>query len=236
VLGRFVVQALTEQGHEPVPLVRTKGVNLVTGDGVAPAVSGCGVVIDASNVVTSRKSVAVEFFDNGTRHLLAAGRAAGVVHHVAVSIVGVDRVGYGYYQGKLAQERLLADAPVPASVLRATQFHEFAAQLLRRTPGPLAVVPRMRVQPVAAREVAAALVALAFDVPVGMAPELAGPQVLELTDLARKVLTAQRSSRRLIPLKVPGATGRALAGGALLPTSDGPRGTQTFDEWLRATY
>ncbi len=236
VLGRFVVQALTDQGHEPVLLVRTKGVNLVTGDGVERAVSGCGAVIDASNIATTRKSAAVEFFETGTRNLLAAGRAAGVVHHVAVSIVGVDRVGFGYYQGKLAQERLLADAPVPASVLRATQFHEFAAQLLRRSPGPLAVVPRMRVQPVAAREVAAALVELAFDVPVGMAPELAGPQVLELTDLARQVLTAQGSAPQVVAVRVPGATGRALAGGALLPTGDGPRGTQTFDEWLSATY
>ncbi|WP_375492435.1 SDR family oxidoreductase [uncultured Jatrophihabitans sp.] len=236
LLGRFVVQTLTEQGHEPVVLARTRGADLLSGDGVREAVDGCGVVIDVSNFASMRKRVAVESFEAATRHLLEAGRATGVVHHVAVSIVGIDRVPMGYYQGKLAQERLLADAPVPASVLRATQFHEFAAQTLRRSPGPLAVLPRMRMQPVAAREVAQALVALAFDVPLGRAPELAGPQVLELIDLAKRVLAAQGSHRTVVPLRLPGAVGRGFANGALLPTGEGPRGTQTFDEWLRATY
>lgn len=236
VLGRFVAQALQAQGHEPVLLARTKGANLLTGDGVREAVEGCGIVIDASNVATARKKVAVEFFTAATRNLIDAGRAAGVVHHVAVSIVGIDRVGFGYYAGKLAQERLLADSPVPATVLRATQFHEFPAQSMRRSPGPLAILPKMRIQPVAAREVADALVALALDVPVGMAPELAGPQVLEIADMAKKVLRAQGSQRRLVSVPVPGAAGRAMADGGLLPTGDGPRGTQTFDDWLSVTY
>lgn len=236
LLGRFVTQALQARGHEVAVLVRTKGVDLSTGAGLSKALIGCAVVIDASNITTNRRRAAVAFFEAGTRNLLKAGAAEGILHHVAVSIVGIDRVNLGYYQAKLRQEALLTDSSAPVSILRATQFHEFAGQLLRRSPGPLAVVPQMRIQPVAAREVADALVDLGFDVPVGMAPELAGPDVHELPDLARAQLRAQHSRRRVVPLRIPGATGRAMTGGALLPTGPGPRGVQTFEQWLTATY
>jgi len=124
---------------------------------------------------------------------------------------------------------------VQGSVLRATQFHEFAGQLLARMHGPLAIVPHMRVQPVAAREVAAALAALAVGPAVGMAPELAGPQEHELVDLARRVVHAHGQRRRVVGIWVPGAAGRAMTGGSLLPTGPGPRGSLTFEQWLSAS-
>ena len=151
-----------------------------------------------------------------------------------LSIVGVDRVDTGYYAGKRAQEELVLAAALPTTVLRATQFHEFAGQVLAMVSGPVAPVPRMRVQPVAAREVAEHLVELALAAPQGRAPELAGPQVHELTDLARRVLRTRGSRRLVLPLRGPTAASRAVVGGALLPTGPGPRGRQTFDAWLRA--
>jgi uncharacterized protein YbjT (DUF2867 family) len=231
-VGRFVVDEVRAAGHQPVVITRSAGVDITTGSGLDDALAGTSVLIDVSNIVTMRRSRSVAFFEAGTRNLLAAGRRAGLSHHVLLSIVGIERVDIGYYDGKRRQESLVLSGAVPASVLRATQFHEFAAQVLRRAPGPLALVPRMLTQPVAAREAAEALLALAVGSPAGMAPELAGPEQLELTELARRVLQARRSRRLVVPIRLPGAAGRAVARGALLPSRSGPRGRQTFDEWL----
>jgi uncharacterized protein YbjT (DUF2867 family) len=230
-----VVAAAAAAGHSPVVLSRSRGVDLTTGRGLDDALDGVEAVIDVSNVTTTTRRRAVKFFVSATEHLLSAGQRTGVKHHVALSIVGVDRVDFGYYYGKRAQEALVLSGAVPASVLRATQFHEFAGQLLARSPGPLAFVPRMQTQPVAASEVAAALVDLAGGHAVGLAPEMAGPEVHEMVDLARRVLAATAQRRAVVPLRLPGATGKAMATGALLPTDPGPRGKQTFASWLTAT-
>ncbi|MEV7106080.1 SDR family oxidoreductase [Streptomyces atroolivaceus] len=153
-------------------------------------------------------------------------------HHVVLSIVGIDQVGLGYYQGKLRQEDVVKSGRTPWTVLRATQFHEFAEQTLDRVPGPLAVVPRMRTRSVAAREVAQQLVRLAMAPAQGMAPELAGPQVEQVVDMVRRLLRARHQRRLLLPVKMPGAAGTAMAGDGLLPVGQGPRGSQTFEAWL----
>ncbi|MFF3562576.1 SDR family oxidoreductase [Streptomyces sp. NPDC002574] len=229
-VGRMVVEAVRATGDVPVVLARSAGVDLTTGAGLDEALHGCATVIDVSNVMTTSRRKSVAFFDAATTQLLTAGARAGVGHHIALSIVGCDRVGLGYYMGKRRQEELVLSAPVPHTVLRATQFHEFAAQMLARR-GPV-VAPRMRSQPVAAREVADALVRLAGGAPAGLAPDLAGPEVLEMDDMVRRLARARGERRLLVPVRLPGATGRALTGGALLPTADGPRGRQTFAEWL----
>jgi uncharacterized protein YbjT (DUF2867 family) len=234
LVGRHVVDALSCAGQEPVVLARARGVDITTGSGLAQALAGVDAVIDVSNTTTTRRHTAVAFFTAGTETLLAAGQRAGVRHHIVLSIVGVDRVGFGYYEGKRRQEELVLADRVPGSVLRATQFHEFPGQLLARMRGPLALVPRMRVQPVAAREVAAALAKLAAGPTEGMAPELAGPEEHELVDLARRVVRADERRRWVFGMRLPGAAGRAMAAGALLPTGPGPRGMQTFDQWLAA--
>ena len=159
--GRLVVRALVAAGHVPTVVARSTGVDLTTGAGLDEALAGVDAVIDVSNVVATRKQGSVAFFAASTANLLGAGARAGVRHHVVLSIVGVDRVDFGYYFGKRRQEELARASGRPVSILRTTQFHEFAGQLLVRNAGPVVVVPRMQVQPVAAREVADALVALA---------------------------------------------------------------------------
>ncbi|MEO6204384.1 MAG: NAD(P)H-binding protein [Mycobacteriales bacterium] len=234
VAGRLVVTEAQAAGHQTRVLARSTGVDLRRGTGVAAALDGVDTAIDATNLVTLRKSASVDFFSAVARNLVDASRAAGLRHLVVLSIVGCDRVDYGYYFGKRAQEDIVLCSDVPATVLRTTQFHEFTGQLLSRARGPVAVIPRMRTQPVAAREAAAELVRLAVGAPLGRAPELAGPQVLDQPDLARRALAARGARRTVLPLRIPGSMGRGLAGGALLPESDGPRGTVTFDAWLAA--
>ncbi|WP_134741029.1 NAD(P)H-binding protein [Nocardioides sp. 503] len=229
VVGRHVVEVARERGHDVVVLSRSEGVDLTTGAGLAERLARVDAVIDTANQAAQKRVDSEAFFGGVTRTLLDAEAAAGVRHHVVLSIVGIDDVDSGYYAGKRLQERLVAEGPVPWSVLRATQFHEFAEQALHfMRVGPFSLVPRMLSQPVAAREVAEALMALAEGEPAGRAPELAGPERLQVVDLARRVARG----RRVVPVRVPGAAGRAMRSGALLPQSDGPRGTLTFDAWL----
>jgi uncharacterized protein YbjT (DUF2867 family) len=174
----------------------------------------------------------VAFFTASTEYLLAAEQRAEIRHHVTLSIVGIDRVPIGYYEGKRRQEDLVLSSGMPSSVLRATQFHEFAGQVLSRYRGPVALIPRMRTQPIAAREVAEALVALVVGDPVGLAPELAGPQEELLVDMVRRLLRSKNEHRLVLPVRIPGAGGRAMASGGLLPTEPDSRGVETFAQWL----
>jgi len=233
LVGRLVVDAAHERGHDVVVLARSEGVDLTTGAGLVERLAGVAAVIDTTNRATHKRAEAEAFFGGVTRNLLAAESAAGVGHHVALSIVGIDDVDTDYYAGKRLQERVLADGEVPWSVLRATQFHEFAEQVLHFvTIGPFSLVPRMLSQPVAAREVAEALVEIAEGEPVGRAPELAGPEQLQIVDLSRRLSKARGLGRWVVPVRAPGAAGRAMRSGALIPAGDGPRGRVTFDEWL----
>lgn len=230
-VGKLVVEAVRVGGDTPVVLSRSRGVDLVSGRGVGEALRDVQAVIDVSNVNTFRAKTSIAFFEAATRNLLTAGELTGVAHHVALSIVGIDRVSLGYFKGKQRQEELVLAGPVPASILRATQFHEFAAQVIERG-GPIPIAPKSLIQPIAAREVAEALVAMAVGEPVGLAPELGGPEQHMMPDLVRRLLRAKGSRRPVIALPVPGNLGRALAAGALVPVGPGPRGKQTFDEWL----
>jgi uncharacterized protein YbjT (DUF2867 family) len=235
-VGRHVVEVARERGHEVVVLARSQGVDLTTGVGVADRLADVGAVVDTTSVATQRRAAAEAFFGGVTRTLLAGESEAGVGHHVALSIVGIDDVDTGYYAGKRLQERTLAEGAVPWSVLRATQFHEFAEQALDFVRiGPFSLVPRMLSQPVAAREVAQALVDLVESGPAGRVPDLAGPERLQMVDLARRVSRARGLGRRVLPVRMPGAAGGAMRTGALIPTSAGPRGRITFDQWLEGS-
>jgi len=232
--GRLVVDALRARGDEPVVLARSVGVDLATGTGLAGRLDGVQAVIDVTNMVTIRAAAAIRFFGAVTGNLLAAEAEAGVDHHVALSIIGVDRVDYGYYRGKRRQEELVLDGrgAVGGTVLRATQFHEFAAQMLDRR-GPFVIAPKMLSQPVALAEVAVHLVELAHGRPSGLAPELAGPdEQLRMQDMVRQLSRIRNGRRPVIPIGLPGKVGKQFTGGALLPTGPGPRGTVTFAAWL----
>jgi uncharacterized protein YbjT (DUF2867 family) len=230
--GRHVVKSLTRAGHEPVVLARSRGVDLVTGAGLAAALAGTDALIDVVNVTSTRRAVAERFFTATTTTLRDTAVAAGVRHHVLLSIVGVDRVDLGYYAGKRRQEELVAAGPVPWTVLRATQFHEFAGQALSRTTGRVALLPAMLSRPVAVAEVADALVEAVATGPVGYATELAGPEVLELADMARRLVRRRGEHRRVISVRLPGRAGRALRTGGTLPTGEFREGKLTFDDYL----
>jgi uncharacterized protein YbjT (DUF2867 family) len=210
---------------------RSRGVDVITRAGLDDALRDTCVVIDATNMTTVSEKKATAFFDTATHNLMGAGQRAGVTHHLVLSIVGIDRVDLGYYRAKRAQERAALAGPVPATVLRATQFYEFAGQMLAGG-GPFAIVPRMTAQPIAAREVADALAVLALGDPVGRAPDIAGPEQRQMSDMVRALVRARGEHRLMVPVHLPGAVGRAMVSGGLLPTDDGPRGTQTFEEWL----
>ncbi|MFC5008817.1 SDR family oxidoreductase [Nocardioides plantarum] len=235
VVGRHVVEVATERGHEVVLLARSVGVDLTTGVGLEERLAGVDAVVDVTSVPTQDRAASEAFFGGVTRRLLAAERAAEVGHHVALSIVGIDDVPSGYYAGKRLQERVLAEGEQPWSVLRATQFHEFAEQVLHFVRlGPVSVVPRMTSQPVAAREVGQALVDLVEAGPSGRVPDLAGPEVLTMHRLARRVSRARGLGRLVVAVPVPGAAGRGMRDGSLTLRDGGVAGTTTFDDWLRA--
>lgn len=231
LMGRLVVARLSAVGHHPVIIARSQGVDLTTGEGLAECLVGCDAVIDVSNIRTTSRKKSVGFFEAATGNLLKAAEQAGIRHLVALSIVGADRVDFGYYFGKRSQEQLIAAGRVPWTVLRATQFHEFPAGELLVRGGPV-IVPRMAVQPVAAEDVAARLVALAEGPPGGFAPPIAGPERLDMADMTRQVLQARGERRFLLPIRLPGKAGKAMATGALRPDPPFTSGKRTFDDYL----
>lgn len=234
-VGRHLVEVLAARGHVPVVLARSRGVDVTTGSGVADALSGAEALVDVVSVSTLAGRTSERFFSASTTHLLTGAARAGVPHVVALSIVGIDRSPGGYYAGKVVQERLVEAGAVPWTILRATQFHEFAAQVaVRGRVGPVVGVPDMRTQPVAARAVAERLADLVEAGPAGRVPDLAGPRVERLGDLVRAYLRATGSRTPVLPLALPGRTWSGRRAGVLLPGADAVLARQPFDAWLAA--
>ena len=234
VVGTPLVDRLRSSGHEVVVLARAAGVDLMTGHGLEHSLDGVEAVVDVLSIATSAAGRATEFFTTTTRTLLEAGNAAGVRHHVLLSIVGIDDIPFGYYIGKVAQEHAVEDGKVPFTILRATQFHEFGAQMIERAPsiGPLLVVPRMTSAPVAASEVAAELARIAAGVPRGRVPDLRGPRLEKVPSMTRRVLRKRGSHRPVLAAFLPGRAGAGMRNGGLVPGEGATVGKQTFDEWL----
>jgi uncharacterized protein YbjT (DUF2867 family) len=236
-LGRVVVERLRERGHVPRVLSRSSGSGRVVGDletgaGVADAVRGVDAVVHAASRpghdVAQATTLLAALHEEGAR----AGR---VPHLVFVSIVGVDRVPLGYYRDKVEVEGLVAASGVPWTVLRATQFHDLLVMLFRvlgRSP-VLPVLAGASFQPVDVRDVAERLADLVTGAPVGRAPDLAGPQVRPMAELARAWLDATGRRRLVLPVRLPGGLARAVRGGGLL-SPDHADGRITFEEFLTA--
>lgn len=234
-VGRLVVAEATRRGHTTAVLSRSAGVDLRVGSTLLPALDGADAVIDVLSVGTRSAATSIEFFEATSSLLLAAESALGIGHHIALSIVGVDRAPFDYYAGKVAQEVLVAGGDVPWSILRATQFHEFAGQMLSMAKiGPLRLAPRMRTQPVDARIVAERLVDLAESAPVGRARDLAGPREESLPDLMRATARARDIGGWIPAVSLPGGFGRAQRDGSLLPGPDAELAGPTFAQWLAA--
>jgi uncharacterized protein YbjT (DUF2867 family) len=234
-VGRHVVDLLEAGGHEVVPMSRSSGVDVVTGEGLVEALAGVECVIDAASGPSPDQQAATEFFTAAARNLQQVGEQAGVRRLVVVSIIGCDRFSGGYNAAKVAHERAMLSGPIPARVLRAAQFHEFVAQLVdwgRR--GEVSHVPKMRTQLVAARTVAKTLAELATD-PDATTSEIAGPREESLVEMAKLL-----ASRRGDPVRIEGVSDPAdpdrelYETDALLPGPDATRAGPTFEEWLDA--
>jgi uncharacterized protein YbjT (DUF2867 family) len=232
LVGKHVVQALREAGHEVVVIARAAGIDVVTA-GLTESLDGCDAVVDVLNFPTRDAEDARALFGRATRQLLDAEEAAGVRHHVLLSILSVDRFeGNAHYAGKREQEKLVAAGPISATVLRAAQFHEFAGMIVNWTlRDGVARVPPLLVQPVAASDVGAVLAELATRPPHGGVIDLAGPEPQDLVDMVRRTLDARGRRVRLIPTW-DGAFGVEMAGDVLLPGPDARIAPTTFDDWL----
>ena len=234
LVGRYTAEALEREGHEVVLVARSQGVDVTTGAGLDGALAGVESLVDVTNTTAMHPAAAREFFGTTTEHLLAAEQRTGVGHHVVLSIVGVDRVeGNGHYAGKRCQEELVQAGPVRTTILRATQFHEFAGMVVGWTrQDDVAVVPPLLVQPVAASDVGRVLAEIATGPPQGRAPDLAGPETQDLVDMARRTLGARGESVRLVPSWRDGPFGVEMAGEILLPGPGARLAPTTFDAWL----
>jgi uncharacterized protein YbjT (DUF2867 family) len=239
LLRRKVEVRVLSRGGRGAPGADTVRGDVGTGAGLAEAMSGVNAVVDVSNITTMSEKVAATFFGGATRRLLEAEAAAGVRRHVLLSIVGVELVPNGYYRAKLAQEDALAAgasaAGVSWGIQRATQFHEFAAQMIGRLRrGPLVPMPMASLQPVSTLDVAAALADAVTSADDGRLPDLAGPETLQLTAMARAVLHARGEGGFVVPLPLPGMVGRAMRSGALRPAWGTPirLGRVRFEEYL----
>lgn len=229
-VGRHVVDAARGRGDEVVVLSRSRGVDVRSGQGLAPALEGVDAIVDVLGPQTTDEAEATRFFTETAGRLQAAAASRGVGHIVTVSIVGADRAaGYGYYAATLRHEEAALAGPVRATVMRATQFHEFAGQMLAWNARDGEVhIPRWRVQTVAARAVGRALLELAGVAPAGHARELAGPDQADLPDLVRR-FAARRGVRVTV---VADATDTGVPAGAQLPLDGAHIEGPTFDEWL----
>lgn len=233
-VGHYVVDVLTERGHDVVPISRTHGVDVITGEGLDEALAGVECIVDAATGPSPEQQAATEFFTTAAENLQEAGERAGVQRIVVVSIINTDRLKGGYAIAKVAHEQAMLSGPIPVRVLRAAQFHEFVEQLVEwSTQGDVAYVPQMRAQLVAARTVAEALADLAVDPTAAPGPtlEVAGPREENLVEMAKLLIARRGNSLRVEAVSDP-VDGDANESGVLLPGPDARLGGPTFEEWL----
>ncbi|MHB9074798.1 MAG: SDR family oxidoreductase [Desulfobaccales bacterium] len=235
LIGTKLVNKLRESRHEALAASRSSGVNTLTGVGLSEALEGAQVVVDVANAPDWEDNAVLAFFETSGRNLLAAEAAAGVGHHVALSVVGTDRLlASGYFRAKMAQEELIKASPIPYTIVRATQFYEFVGNIAQlATEGQTVRLPPVLMQPIAADDVAAALADVALAEPLNGTFELAGPEPIRQDDLVRQFLKATGDARTVITDPKALYYGLTVDDQSLTP-GDNPRlGTIRFESWLK---
>jgi uncharacterized protein YbjT (DUF2867 family) len=234
LIGSKVVAHLEQHGHEAVPASPRLGINTLTGEGLAEALDGASAVVDVSNSPNFEPAAVLEFFGTSTRNLLTAEAAAGVGHHVALSIVGIDRSpDNGYFQAKIAQEGLITSGPIPYTIVRATQFMEFADGIAdAATSGNEVHIPPVAFQPIAADDVARAVARAAVSPPVNGRVEIAGPDRLRFDEVIRRRLQARHDPRQVVADPEAAYFGAVPGEDSLVPLNGAQLGQVRFADWL----
>jgi uncharacterized protein YbjT (DUF2867 family) len=239
LIGSKVVACLSEEDHEAVAASPDTGVNTLTGEGLAEVLESASVVIDVSNSPSFEDEAVMEFFTTSNTNLLAAEAEAGVRHHVALSVVGTERLTEsGYFRAKIAQEKLIEDSTIPYSIVHATQFFEFVRSIAEEaTDGDTVRLADVLIQPMAADDVAAAVCEISQRPPAEGVIEIAGPEQFRLDELIRQALDAQNDPRTVVADSKATYFGAELQERTLLPTNASHLGEIRFSDWLaqRAT-
>ena len=234
LIGSKLVEDLRAHGHEAVPADLNTGLNTLTREGLTEAVEGAAVVVDVSNSPSFEAAAALEFFETSTRNILDAEAAAGVGHHVALSVVGAERLAEsGYMRAKLAQETLIKGSSIPYTIVHATQFFEFAMRIAdEASDGETVRVPPVLIQPMAADDVAAALCNVALDTPLDDTIEIGGPEPLRFEDFVRQRLHSAGDKRVVVADPRARYYGARLSERTLLPGDRAQLGATRVDDWL----
>jgi uncharacterized protein YbjT (DUF2867 family) len=234
LIGSKLVRKLREDGHEAVAASPNSGVNSLTGEGLADALKGASVVVDVTNAPSWEDAAVLNFFETSTRNLLAYGKAAGVAHHVALSVVGSERMlESGYFRAKIAQETLIKGSSIPYSIVRATQFFEFGKQIADySTEGNQVHLPHAIFQPMAADDVARKLARTATNPPVNGTVEIGGPEQFRLDEFVRRELSVFQDPREVIADPRAGYYGIQVGERTLVPGKDARLGETRFEDWL----
>jgi uncharacterized protein YbjT (DUF2867 family) len=235
-IGSKTVTILRRGGQEVVAAAPQNGINTITGEGLKDAMAGTQVVIDLANSPSFEDRAVLEFFETSGRNLLGAEIAAGVRHHVALSIVGTDRSENGYFRAKVAQENLIKASGIPFSILRSTQFSEFMGRIAdSATEGNVVRLPTAYVQPIVSDDVVSALAEVVLDAPINGTVEVAGPEKFRLDDLVRRVLRSKSDARQVTGDIHARYFGTELSDESLVPLTTPPRlGKTRFEAWFGA--
>lgn len=234
LIGSKLVNKLRQLGHDALPASPDSGVNTITGEGLSEALAGARVVVDVSNSPSFDDVAVLRFFETSGRNLLEAEAAAGVGHHVALSVVGADRVpDSGYLRAKVAQESLIKGSSIPHTILRSTQFFEFMDRVAESGfDGDSIRVSPALVQPILSDDVVAVLAEIAIGAPANATIEVGGPERLPLDEFVRRVLSAARDARPVVADARAPYFGAVLDDRMLTPAEDALLGTMRFEEWL----
>jgi uncharacterized protein YbjT (DUF2867 family) len=235
LIGSKLVPKLREHGHEALAASPNTGVNSVTGEGLAEALKGASVVVDVSNAPAWEDAAVMKFFETGTRNLLSYEAAAGVGHHVALSVVGTDRMlESGYFRAKIAQENLIKGSSIPYSIVRATQFFEFVKGISDiSTDGDKVRLPHVLFQPMAADDVASAVGKVTMGAPVNGTVEVGGPEKFRLDELVRQALASWKDPREVVADPHARYYGVEVSERTLIPDDGAQLGQTRFADWLK---